>query len=97
MTSLERDVARLVRSHATVEDGHLGRAVAATRVAAVAQRLARAEVERARVAGATWREVGEAFGTNRQTAHERFRDGADGRHTRTSRPARRQSKSDSSG
>jgi hypothetical protein len=65
-------------------------------VAAAAERLARIEVDRARRGGATWREVGEAFGTNRQAAHERFSDGPDGRHTRSFR-ANRQSRSDSSG
>ena len=96
MTTVEDEVARLVREHSDPADGHLGRAVAATRVAETAERLARVEVERARRAGATWREVGEAFGTNRQAAHERFSDGADGRHSRAFRPGR-QSRSDSSG
>lgn len=96
MTSLEDDVARLVRAKAEPGGGHLGRAVIAMRVADAAERLARLEVERARLAGATWREVGDAFGTNRQAAHERFSDGADGRHSRTFRPGR-QSRRDSSG
>lgn len=96
MTRVELDVAKLVRAHAGPEGGHLDRAVTAMRVAEAAERLARVEVERARVAGATWREVGGAFGTNRQAAHERFSDGADGRHSRAFRRGR-QSRSDSSG
>jgi hypothetical protein len=96
VTSLEKAVAELVRGHVDPGDGHLGRAVIAMRVADAAERLARVEVERARLAGATWREVGDAFGTNRQAAHERFSDGADGRHSRAFRSSR-QSRSDSSG
>ena len=49
-------------------------AVAAARLAAAAERLARAQVAEARaVDGLTWEQVGEAFGTTRQSAHERFR------------------------
>lgn len=96
MTTIETEVTRLVRTYAEPEGGHLGRAVIAMRVAESAERLARLEVERARRAGATWREVGDAFGTNRQAAHERFSDGADGRHSRRFRPGV-QSRRDSSG
>lgn len=56
---------------------HLVLAVAAARVAAAADRLARAHVALARdKEGATWEQVGEAFGTTRQSAHERFRTGS---------------------
>lgn len=49
-------------------------AVAAARLAAAAERLARSQVAQARAAdGLTWEQVGEAFGTTRQSAHERFR------------------------
>ncbi len=89
-------VAKLVRDQSDPAEGHLGRAVVAMRVATVAEHLARVEVHRARRAGATWREVGAAFGTNRQAAHERFSDGPDGRHSRAFRPGP-QSRSDSSG
>jgi hypothetical protein len=53
---------------------HLLVAVAAARLAAAAERLARAQVAEARAAdGLTWDQVGEAFGTTKQSAHERFR------------------------
>ena len=56
---------------------HLVLAVAAARVAAAADRLAHTHVALAREKeGATWEQVGEAFGTTRQSAHERFRTGA---------------------
>lgn len=54
--------------------GHLLVAVAASRLAAAAERLAHAQVTEARASeGLTWEQVGEAFGTTRQSAHERFR------------------------
>lgn len=57
---------------------HLVLALAAARVAAAADRLARIHVALARdKEGATWEQVGEAFGTTRQSAHERFRTGAE--------------------
>jgi hypothetical protein len=96
VTTIDQQVARLVREHADLAHGHLGRAVIAMRVSEAAERLSRVEVDRARRVGATWREIGAAFGTNRQAAHERFSDGPDGRRSRTNRP-RRQSSSDSSG
>ncbi len=59
---------------ASTPSGHLLRAVLAARVAAAAERLARAEVAKARETdGLTWEQVGEAFGTTKQSAHERFR------------------------
>jgi hypothetical protein len=65
---------------------HLERAVAAMTLADAAERLARVEVMRAReLDGATWAEVGEALGVRPQTAHERFRSGPDGLHSRFDR------------
>lgn len=62
------------RQRAATPSGHLLRAVTAARVAAAAERLARAEVGKAREAeGLTWEQVGEAYGTTKQSAHERFR------------------------
>jgi hypothetical protein len=56
---------------------HLARAVSAARLAAAAGRLARHYVDLAReVEGATWEQVGGAFGTSRQSAHERFQSGS---------------------
>lgn len=56
---------------------HLLLAVSAARLAAAADRLARDHVRLAReVEGATWEQVGDAFGTTRQSAHERFRPGS---------------------
>lgn len=53
--------------------GHLLFAVTAARFAAAADRIAHAHVQLAReTEGATWEQVGEAFGTTRQSAHERF-------------------------
>lgn len=53
---------------------HLLLAASAARLAAEADRLAHVHVALARQAdGATWEQVGEAFGTTRQSAHERFR------------------------
>jgi hypothetical protein len=62
---------------------HLDVAAAALLLAEAADRLARAEVMAAReVGGATWEQVGIALGMSRQSAHERFRTGPDGLHTR---------------
>ena len=61
---------------ATTSAGHLALAVTAARVAAAADRLARTHVALARdKEGVTWEQIGEAFGTTRQSAHERFRTG----------------------
>lgn len=80
--SVEDDVRALVRRLAGGEGDHLSLAVAATRLADLATRVARAEVMAAREKGGTWAEVGEAFGIATQTAHERFRSGPDGLHSR---------------
>jgi hypothetical protein len=62
---------------------HMRAAVAALAIAEAAERLARAEVLAARESdGATWEQVGAALGVSRQTAHERFRTGPDGMHSR---------------
>lgn len=61
---------------------HLARARLADELAAAAERLSRAEVMAARDEGATWDQVGETFGVTRQGAHERFRTGPDGLHSR---------------
>jgi hypothetical protein len=96
--NVDRAVVELVRELAAPDDGHLDRAVLAMRLAATAEQLARTEVERARKAGATWQDVGDAFGTNRQAAHERFREGPGGGRSRLTRRRRSsQSNSDSSG
>ena len=60
--------------HHTLESDHLLLAVSATRIAAAADRMARAHVTLARdTDGVTWDQIGDAFGTTRQSAHERFR------------------------
>lgn len=84
----EQAVARLVRDLCSGGVGPLDRAVLSMRVAEAAERLARVEVDAARRDGATWQDVGDAFGTNRQAAHERFREGADGGRSRLSRRPR---------
>jgi hypothetical protein len=91
-----RVVAQLVRDLAVADASHLNRAVVAMRVAEEAEHLARVEVAAARALGATWQEVGDALGTNRQAAHERFREGPDGGRSRLSRrPQALQSRRDS--
>ena len=96
--NIERAVADLARELSDADDGHLDRAVLAMGLAAAAEQLARAEMDRARRDGATWQDVGDAFGTNRQAAHERFREGPGGGRSRLSRrPRSAQSNSDSSG
>ena len=65
------------RAEDTTSSRHLALAVTAARIAAAADRLARTHVALARdKEGMTWEQVGEAFGTTRQSAHERFRTGA---------------------
>ena len=60
----------------------LGRAAKAA-IEQEADRLARVEVMAAReLDGASWSDVGEALGMTRQAAHERFRTGPDGFHSR---------------
>lgn len=81
----ERGVRDLVRLLAGPGATHLDRAVVASVLAKAADRLSRAEVMAAREAGSTWAEVGEAFGISTQAAHERFRSGPDGLHSRRSR------------
>lgn len=73
----------LDRSRPVEGSGHLGRAVAATRLAEAAERAAREEVIASRTSdGTTWAAIGRAFGVSTQTAHERFRSGPDGLHSR---------------
>lgn len=77
---------------------HLNLAVAALALAEAADRLAREEVMAAREHdGATWEQVGDAIGVSRQSAHERFRAGPDGLHSRFSQKGARQKSDGSSG
>jgi hypothetical protein len=65
------------------EPSHLAMAVKAMDIAQAADRLARGEIIAAReFDDATWADIGEAFGVSTQTAHERFRTGPDGLHSR---------------
>src|SRR3546814_13142319 len=75
-----RAVVELVSSlvAAGSDRSHLERARIAARIAAAAERISRTEVMAAREEGATWAEVGKAFGVTRQGAHERLRTGPDG-------------------
>jgi hypothetical protein len=83
---------------AEAEPSHLPTAVLASKVAEEAQWLARAEVMAARDEdGATWEDIGTAFGVSRQTAHERFRTGPDGLHSRLFKQKVSQSAMSSSG
>jgi hypothetical protein len=81
----ERSLRALVDAVAGEGAGHLARALAATAMADLATRIAREEVMSARDDGATWAAVGDAFGITTQTAHERFRSGPDGLHSRFDR------------
>jgi uncharacterized protein (DUF849 family) len=81
------DIKSMVRDWVTAEGGdptsHLDRAAAALRIAAEADTFARAEVVAAReLDSASWADVGDALGISRQAAHERFRLGPDGYHSR---------------
>lgn len=94
MTRDERIIRDALAQLASSGASHLTLAVRAAQLADAADRLARVEVMAARADGATWSEVGDAFGVTTQTAHERFRSGPDGLHSRYD--GRAQSKSDGS-
>ena len=65
------------------ETSHLDKAVLSLQVAEAAEWLARVEVIAARERDdASWADVGRALGINRQAAHERFRTGPEGMHSR---------------
>ena len=90
MSATERTLCELVDAVAGRSAGHLERAVVADAIAELATRISRTEVMAARDEGATWAAVAEVFGIATQTAHERFRSGPDGLHSRFDRgPARR--------
>lgn len=76
VAELADDLRRRHRRQKVTPSGseHLFLAVTAARLAAAADRLAHAHVTLARETdGLTWERIGEAFGTSRQSAHERFR------------------------
>ncbi len=82
---LERAVRDLVESLAggRRKASHLDKAVLSLRLAEAADWIARIEVIAAREQdGASWADVGQALGVNRQAAHERFRTGPEGMHSR---------------
>ncbi|MGH9157669.1 MAG: hypothetical protein ACRD1K_17950 [Acidimicrobiales bacterium] len=80
---LETMVRDLVDITLAQPGAHLDRAVAALALSQAAERYARAEVLAAReLDGSSWADVGAALGVSRQTAHERFRTGPDGMHSR---------------
>lgn len=82
-SSIEAAVHELVASLAGKNASHLERAATALRVAAEADTCARTEVMAARDRdGASWTDVGAELGMTRQAAHERFRTGPDGYHSR---------------
>jgi hypothetical protein len=111
-TPPERDVAQAVHtaveellagqgdSHNRPTSRHLRVAVAALKVAEAADRFARTEIMAARDEdGATWEDVGQALDITRQAAHERFRTGPDGMHSRlfAKKEAQRSSSTSDSG
>src|SRR4051812_13724931 len=77
-------VEKIVRSRSSVAaTHHLDVAAAALALAEAADRMARTEIITAHDEdSATWEQVGEALGMSRQAAHERFRTGPDGMHSR---------------
>lgn len=82
-SNLQRRLDDLLDEVSAGTSDHLERAVLAAKLSECADRLARVEVMSAReLDGATWAEVGRAFGVSTQTAHERFRAGPDGLHSR---------------
>ena len=96
-------VKRLLNSRAVPKQSvegqpRLDTAAAALLLAEAADRLARAEIIAAReVDGATWEQVGTALGMSRQSAHERFRTGPDGLHSRWFKKGASQKSDGSSG
>src|SRR4051794_11539260 len=81
--NLKSVVRDLVTAGGAEPSSHLERAAAALRLAAEADTYARVEVMAAReLDKASWADVGTALGMTRHAAHERFRTGPDGYHTR---------------
>ena len=80
----ERAVREMVASLARHrQKTHLDNALLCLQLAEAADWLARVEVMEAREHdGASWADVGRALGINRQAAHERFRAGPEGMHSR---------------
>lgn len=78
---LARAVDEVVRT-LLPEGGDLERGVLAMRLADAAERRSRAFVATAHAAGASWTDVGDAFGTSRAAAWERFSGGPDGGRSR---------------
>jgi hypothetical protein len=56
-----------------VADGPINRLGTARRLREAAEELEAAEVEAARKAGATWKEIGACYGLTKQGAQQRFR------------------------
>lgn len=54
-------------------DGQLSRLDAARRLREAAEELEAAEIQAARRAGATWKEIGASYGLTKQGAQQRFR------------------------
>ena len=82
-SSTQAAVRDLVATIAGENASRLERAAAALRIAAEADTYARVEVTAAReLEGASWTDVGAELGMTRQAAHERFRSGPDGYHSR---------------
>jgi hypothetical protein len=78
-----REARRLIKVLAGPGADRLTRAGVALQLAEAADRAARVEIAAARQSeGASWADVGEALGVVRQSAHERFRAGPDGGHSR---------------
>ena len=71
----EKAVARALSEVATAKDA-AARLAAARAVREAAEALEQALVDESRAAGATWSEIGAAYGMTKQAAQQRFR----GRH-----------------
>lgn len=81
--SIDATVREFMSLAADPKASHLERAAVALRLAAEADTYARSEVVAAReLDAASWADVGAELGMSRQAAHERFRSGPDGFHSR---------------
>ncbi|MEY2472972.1 MAG: hypothetical protein QOK28_2301 [Actinomycetota bacterium] len=81
--SVDATIREFLSTAADANASHLERAAVALRLAAEADTFARSEVMAARqLGGASWADVGAELGMTRQAAHERFRTGPDGFHSR---------------
>jgi len=73
-----------------VAGGPMSRLEAARRLREAAEELEAAQVEAARKAGATWKEIGACYGLTKQGAQQRFRAARNQANAVTAAPERKQ-------